>query len=326
MDLIITVLLFVFVIGLCVGSFLNVVVLRAFNNESIVFPGSKCPSCQTPLKWYHNIPVLSYLILKGKCAFCKDIISVQYPIVELVTGLLYVSVFYKFNLSINTIFMLIFVSLFVVISATDIKEKVVFDAHTYIIVIVGLIYSFFNLGNFYLGDKVFHIANFSIVINNSFFASILGILLGITIIEIFARFGYLVAGTRAFGEGDTYIAAGMGAIFGWKYLITVLIYSFIVQIVLTLPVFINKLYTKKDYRTLIAFFAFFIVIILTKLFDYMHLFFNIWIFGILTLILFSVGFYVCKRILGGLKESSNLTYLPFGPAMVIGALIMIFTM
>ena len=65
---------------------------------------------------------------------------------------------------------------------------------------------------------------------------------GIVVMEIFARFGYLVAGTRAFGEGDTYIAAGLGAIFGWKYLLTVLAYGFIIQIALTIPVFIKKLY------------------------------------------------------------------------------------
>lgn len=323
-ELLIAVLLFVFVTGLCVGSFLNVVILRAFSEESIVFPGSKCPSCQNPLKWYHNIPIFSYLILKGKCAFCKDVINVQYPIVELATGLLFVAVAYKFGFSINTIFMLIFVSLFVVISATDIKEKVVFDMHTYIIVLAGLIYNFFNIGHLYLGDKVFSLGHFSIGINNSFIASVLGILLGIVIMEIFARFGYLVAGTRAFGEGDTYIAAGLGAIFGWKYLITVLVYGFIVQIVLTIPVFIKKLFTKKDYRTLVSFFSFFVLIIAVKLLNHFNLYTSIWFFLILTLLLFASGFYVCKRILGGLKEPSDLTYLPFGPAMVAGALIMIF--
>lgn len=323
-ELLVTVLLFIFLIGLCVGSFLNVVILRAFSEESIVFPGSKCPSCQNPLKWYHNIPIISYLVLRGKCAFCKDVISFQYPIVELATGLLFVAVAYKFGFSLNTIFMLIFVALFVVISATDIKEKVVFDIHTYIIVLAGLIYNLFNIGHLYLGDKVFSLGHFSIGINNSFIASVMGILLGIVVMEIFARFGYLVAGTRAFGEGDTYIAAGLGAIFGWKYLITVLVYGFIVQIALTIPVFIKKLFTKKDYRTLVSFFSFFVLIVAVKLLNYFNLYTSIWFFLILTLLLFANGFYVCKRILGGLKEPSDLTYLPFGPAMVAGALIMIF--
>ncbi|MDD3436824.1 MAG: prepilin peptidase [Candidatus Gastranaerophilales bacterium] len=315
-------ILFVFIVGLCVGSFLNVVILRAFSNESICFPGSKCPSCQKPLKWYHNIPVLSYLILKGKCAFCKDTINIQYPIIELITGLLFVAVFWRFQISINTIFMLIFTSLFIVLAVTDIKEKVVFDFHTYALVAAGIIYNVFNIGHFYLGDKVFYLCGFSIAVNNSLIAAILGILLGIVVMEIFARFGYLVAGTRAFGEGDTYIAAGLGSIFGWKYLITVLAYAFIIQIVFTIPVFIKKLWTNKDYKTLLSLFLFFIMVFLIKWVE--KSMFNIIIFSSLTLLLCFMGVYICRRILGGIKETQNMTYLPFGPAMVFSGLFVMF--
>lgn len=320
----IMILLFIFLIGLCIGSFLNVVVSRAFSDESIAFPGSKCPSCQKPLKWHHNIPVLSYMFLRGKCAFCKEVISIQYPIVELVTGILFVLIFCKFGVSFNTVFMWIFASLFVVLAATDIKEKVVFDAHTYSLIIVGLVYNLFNFSHLYTGVKVITLGQFSFGINNSIILALLGILLGVIVMEIFARFGYLVAGTRAFGEGDTYIAAGLGAIFGWKALITILVYAFIIQIVLTIPVFIKKLYINKDYRTLVAFFAFFVMVILLKGLDYSGSLNNIWVFGLLTLLLCLTGFYACKRILGGLKEPSNMTYLPFGPAMVLGGLIMMF--
>lgn len=317
-------LIFIFTIGVCVGSFLNVVVLRAFSNESIVFPGSKCPSCQAPLKWYHNIPILSYLFLKGKCAFCKDTISIQYPIIELVTGLLFVAIFIKFGIGFVGIFMMIFASLFVVLAATDIKEKVVFDYHTYALVFVGLIFNLFNLGNLYLGDKVIHIGSFSIAINNSIIASVLGIILGIIIMEAFARFGYLVAGTRAFGEGDTYIAAGLGAVFGWKYLLTVLLYGFIIQIVLTIPVFIKKLYSNRDIKTLASFLAFFLLLIVIKLIEFSDYATNMWLSIILILLLGAMGVYVCIRIIKGLKEPQDFTYLPFGPAMVLGGLIMMF--
>lgn len=324
LTFLIIVLLFIFLIGLCIGSFLNVIISRAFSNESIAFPGSKCPLCQKPLKWYHNVPLLSYLFLRGKCAFCEEKISIQYPIVELITGILFVAVFIKFGIGLNTLFMLVFASLFVVIAATDIREKVVFDFHTYALVVFGLIYNLFNLGHLYMGDKVITLGKISFGINNSLIAAVLGILLGIVVMEAFARFGYLVAGTRAFGEGDTYIAAGLGSVFGWKYLITVLVYAFIIQIILTLPIFIKKLYENKDYRTLISFFAFFSLIFAIKWFEYANIFNNIVIFGIFTLLLCGVGFYVCKRILGGLKDKKNLTYLPFGPAMVLGGLIMIF--
>lgn len=322
--LLLIILCFIFLIGLCIGSFLNVVILRAFSNESIAFPGSKCPSCQEPLKWYHNIPVLSYLCLKAKCAFCKETISIQYPIVELITGLLFVAIFFQFGLGFNAIFMAIFSSLFIVIAATDIKEKVVFDMHTYSLVILGLIYNLFNIGHLYLGDKIITLGHFSFGINNSLIASVLGILLGIIVMEAFARFGYLVAGTRAFGEGDTYIAAGLGAIFGWQHLVTILAYAFIIQVILTIPVFTKKLFLKKDYRTLSSFFAFFLMVFAVKWLDYANLSSNLWIFGLFSLFLFAAGFYACKRILGGLKDPTNMTYLPFGPAMVLGGFIMMF--
>lgn len=329
----IMILLFVFLIGICVGSFLNVVILRAFSNESIVFPGSKCPKCHKPLKWHHNIPLLSFLFLKGKCAFCSEQINIQYPIVELVTGLLFVAVFAKIvlfplNFSLtglfNLIFVLSFISVFVVLAVTDIKEKVIFDFHAYILVGLGLIYNLFNLGHFYTGSKILALGNFSLSIPNSLIAAVLGIIAGVLIMEAFARFGYLVAGTRAFGEGDSYIAAGLGAIFGWKYLLTVLVYAFIIQIVLTIPVFIAKLYRKKDYKTLGSFFAFFLLVFAIKSIEFMKLFNNFAVFTVLTVLLCGVGFYACKRILGGLKDQENMTFLPFGPAMVAGALLLLF--
>lgn len=326
-------LLFVFICGICVGSFLNVVILRAFSSESIVFPNSKCPKCQKPLKWHHNIPILSFLMLKGKCAFCADKISIQYPIIELVTGLLFVAAFVKFILMplnatlpafLNLIFILAFISMFVVLAATDIKEKVIFDFHAYFLVGFGLMYNLFNFGHFYTGEKLITLGKFSLNIPHALIFSVLGIIAGILIMETFARFGYLVAGTRAFGEGDSYIAAGLGAIFGLKYLLTVLVYAFVIQIVLTIPLFISKLYKNKDYKTLGAFFAFFILVFAIKFLDYFKVYSNFIVFTVLTILLCGVGFYACKRILGGLKNQENMTFLPFGPAMVTGALLMLF--
>ncbi len=93
-----TITIFIFIFGILIGSFLNVVIYRIPKGESIVFPASKCQSCQTPLKWYHNIPIFSWLFLRGKCGFCSEKISVQYPLIELTTGLLAVSLFYKLGL------------------------------------------------------------------------------------------------------------------------------------------------------------------------------------------------------------------------------------
>ena len=131
MGALITILALVFVTGLCIGSFLNVVILRTLSEESIVFPASKCPKCQTPLKWWHNIPVISYICLKGKCAFCKEPISIQYPIIELITGIVYTLLFMKFGVSFDTLFAWIFSALLIVIAGTDIKEKVADMISTY---------------------------------------------------------------------------------------------------------------------------------------------------------------------------------------------------
>jgi leader peptidase (prepilin peptidase)/N-methyltransferase len=88
----------VFIFGIMIGSFLNVVIYRIPKGESIVFPASKCQSCQTPLKWYHNIPLFSWMALGGKCGFCEEKISAQYPIVELLTGVIFVALYFKLGL------------------------------------------------------------------------------------------------------------------------------------------------------------------------------------------------------------------------------------
>lgn len=88
----------VFIFGAMVGSFLNVVIYRIPKGESIVFPASKCQSCQNSLKWWHNIPIFSWIFLKGKCYFCKEKIAAQYPIVEFLTGIIFTALYFKLGL------------------------------------------------------------------------------------------------------------------------------------------------------------------------------------------------------------------------------------
>ncbi len=97
-NIVIEIALIVFIFGAMIGSFLNVVIYRIPKDESIVFPSSKCQSCQNALKWWHNIPIFSWLFLRGKCYFCKAKISAQYPIVEFLTGLLFVALYFKLGL------------------------------------------------------------------------------------------------------------------------------------------------------------------------------------------------------------------------------------
>lgn len=291
-------LLLIFVIGVCFGSFLNVVILRAFSNESIVFPASKCPKCQHKLKWYHNIPVFSYIFLKGKCAFCKEKISIQYPIIELFTGIIFLLVFIKFGFTVNTILAWLISAMFIVLSVTDLKEKVVFVKHVYFLIAFCLIFVLFNSINPVQG-----------IIN-----SLLGLVLGIVIMELLARAGYIFAGTRAFGEGDTYIAAAMGALFGWKLLPAALILSLIVQFIFTLPLFIFKLLKNKDYITVITFVLFGVSVILCKLPSIP--------FIISIIPLFITAGFLCFRLLKDLRKEQDFLYLPFGPAMLLSSFLL----
>jgi len=87
--------IFIFLFGISVGSFLNVLIYRIPENKSILNPPSSCPKCNNRLKWYHNIPILGWVMLGGKCAYCKEKISAQYPIVELINGIIWIAIFLK---------------------------------------------------------------------------------------------------------------------------------------------------------------------------------------------------------------------------------------
>jgi leader peptidase (prepilin peptidase)/N-methyltransferase len=118
---------FIFVIGLLIGSFLNVCILRIPNDESIVLPASRCPACKSPIKPYDNIPVVSWLVLGGRCRACKASISPLYPGVELVTGLLFLGTYLWFGLTIDFAKWAIFAALLVVLTVTDIRERILPD-------------------------------------------------------------------------------------------------------------------------------------------------------------------------------------------------------
>lgn len=327
MGALITILALVFITGLCIGSFLNVVILRTLSEESIVFPASKCPKCQTPLKWWHNIPVVSYICLRGKCAFCKEPISIQYPIIELITGIIFTLLFMKFGVSFDTLFAWIFAALLIVIAGTDIKEKVVYDVHTYTLLGFGLLYALLvtatAIYQMHNTGTPFEFTKY-ILLNNPLSMAILGAVEGALILEICARAGYLVAGTRAFGEGDTFIAAGLGALFGWRTLLAVLALSVLIQVVLFLPIFIKGLVQNKDFKTLISFAIFSIYAIGFYSLQHFRIITvdNIVLYIIGALILAALGIASCVLIFKGLRENpENRTYMPFGPAMVAAAFV-----
>ncbi len=248
--------IFVFITGACIGSFLNVVALRGLSGESIVFPPSKCPKCGNKLNWYTNIPVISYCFLKGKCQFCKEHISLQYPIVEALNAILYLACFLTFGYTIKTFFLFPLISLFIVIAITDLKESVVLDIHTYIIMALGLIYSLTP------GAEI------------NFIQSLIGLAAGFIIFEALARIGYIFAQTRAFGEGDTLIAMGIGAFFGIKPLLIIIFMSVIIQAFMTIPILLNKSIKNKNYKESFAYSALLLCVVLVYLFKKFNLYDN----------------------------------------------------
>lgn len=286
-------LVLVCIIGVCLGSFYNVVIIRSLSGESIVFPPSKCPKCGHKLAIWHNIPIVSYILLRGKCYFCKERISIQYPVIEFVTMVLFGLIFLKYGLSLLALFALIWVSCLIIMTATDIKEKVV-DCKFAIILAVSAVL-FWTLSSGWKG-LVF---------------SLLGLVIGAFIVEIFARLGYLVAETRAMGEGDTYVAGALGAMGGIVGIIPILLYSVIASMIFIIPAFLVRRYKIGDKFTCISAILFILSVVIYKSFsqNYFSLFLLI-LFGIL------LGYFVLR----GIKKQENKSYFPFVPALALGAL------
>jgi leader peptidase (prepilin peptidase) / N-methyltransferase len=120
-------ILFFAILGLCIGSFLNVLIVRIPKGENIAFPASHCVTCNKPLKWYHNIPLLSWLFLRGRCSYCHDRISLQYPIVELLNTVIFIVAALKYNSLTQILLSSLVFSLLLALSAIDFKYKAVPD-------------------------------------------------------------------------------------------------------------------------------------------------------------------------------------------------------
>ncbi len=314
----------IFIIGACIGSFTNVVILRAFTGESIVLPPSKCPQCKNKLKWYHNIPILSYLFLRGKCGFCKEKISIQYPLVELIVAILCVAIFLKYDISVNSFFLSAVAIIGVIFSATDIKEQVIFDGHAYFLAIIGLIYNFFDFGKSGLGQYNFSFFSHNLTINKSFIYAILGILAGAAIMEALAWSGKLLVGQRAFGEGDSFILGAFGSVFRVQAIPQILLIGIFVQLLIIFPMFIKNLFKKKEYKLLNGLAGFVLTIILFKVLEHLNLLNNLVIFLSVLLSMLFFAFYSCKKLIVSAKNPEQLTFVPFGPPLVIASLYLIF--
>jgi leader peptidase (prepilin peptidase)/N-methyltransferase len=209
----------VFIFGAVIGSFLNVVIYRIPNGESIVFPSSKCQSCQHSLKWYHNIPIFSWLFLGGKCAFCSDKIAKQYPIVEFITGLIFVALFFKMGLVWQLIFVFAsFASLFALVMI-DFKYRAVPDNVNFVAFIFALIPL---IGGFFVDYDYLPLVY------------ALSAPLGLYLIGLISS---IVARKEAMGGADVIVAGTMGALLGFPNFFLALFLSAILSLI---PALINR--------------------------------------------------------------------------------------
>ena len=210
----------IFAIGLVIGSFSNVCIYRLPRNESIIFPGSHCPHCNQQIKWYDNIPLISYIILQGKCRYCDKKIPRQYPLVEFLNGALYLFLFYFYGLQLHTVVYMVFCSALIIITFIDLKEKIIPDVISLPFIVLGFLLSF-------------------VLKNISPLNSLLGILVGGGSLYLIAIAGTYIFKKEAMGGGDIKLAAMVGAFLGWQLTLLSLFLGFLLGSIIGVIVLIK---------------------------------------------------------------------------------------
>ncbi|MGD9561110.1 MAG: A24 family peptidase [Pyrinomonadaceae bacterium] len=212
----------VFVFGTIVGSFLNVVIHRVPNELSIVFPNSACPKCDSPIKPYDNIPIISWLLLGGKCRNCKAPISARYPAVELLTGLVFAVVAWQIGFNAFLPVALIFAAVMISLIFIDAGHMILPNVITYPLfvfaILVRLIYPLV-FGPAYFSDLAFAPATWmagSPVWLQSLASAVAGALAGGGSLWLVGEVWKRLRGVEAMGLGDVKMMFGVGALFGWR--------------------------------------------------------------------------------------------------------------
>ncbi len=239
----------IFLLGLVIGSFLNVCILRIPAGKSIVLPASSCPKCGKAIAAYDNIPVLSWLILGGKCRHCKVKISAMYPAVELLTGLLFVACYLAFGLTVDTLKWAAFAALLVVLTITDLRERILPNAVNFFGLGIGLLFSFFTKSTdgtaLWLANRWFEFPPPMPVL--SFADAILGTVAGSGLLWVVAEGYFRLRGREGMGLGDVKMMAAIGAFIGIKRtLMTILMGSLLGSVIGILLIAISK--KGRDYE------------------------------------------------------------------------------
>ncbi len=190
-------LLLAFVVGTMFGSFLNVCIVRLPADESVVKPRSRCPSCETTILWYDNIPVLSWMLLRGKCRSCRAAISYQYPLIESVVGALWAAALAYYGFSLTALAASVFGTMLLGIAVTDARHYLIPDEYTVGGLGVGLLFSV-------AGGL------------DTILAAVIGAATGFLLLFFVAWAGEKAFGKEAMGGGDIKMMAMVGAFVGWK--------------------------------------------------------------------------------------------------------------
>ena len=220
-----------FIFGTIIGSFINVVIYRLPRKGSILRPAfSFCPNCGTTIKWYDNIPIVSYFLLKGRCRVCKNPISKRYPFVEFITGIASVLSLWEAGLSIDYLFIFLFLAILIAITFIDLDFKIIPDELNLTGFILGLIYSFFR-------------KDFTPV------DAILGATVGAGILWLIAYSYEKFRGIEGLGFGDVKMMAFVGTYVGWfGSLFTIFFGSLIGAVVGISLAYLNKTEDKGRFE------------------------------------------------------------------------------
>ncbi len=223
--------LFLFWTGLCIGSFMNVCIHRFLREESVVAPRSYCPTCRKPIAWYDNIPLLSYIVLGGRCRKCGASISIRYFFIELLTGLTFLGSVHYFGWTAQAASSMVLLTLLLAISAADLEEQIIPDEMSLSGITFGLIFS-----------TSFPILQHETNHLYGFLQSLFGAFLGGGVIYATGVFGELVFKKESMGGGDVKLMAMMGAFLGWKSALFV----FFLAPVIALPIGLYVKFAKKE--------------------------------------------------------------------------------
>ena len=213
--------IFITVLGAALGSFLNVLIYRLPEETSIIFPASRCPHCRKAIRFYDNIPVISYILLKGRCRECHEKISFRYPLVELITAVISLLLFWKFGLAFQYLFSFIFVCALMVITFIDLDHQIIPD----VITLPGI--------------PIFFLAAV-FAMNLRFLDAFLGFLIGGGCLYGIAFVYELVTKREGMGGGDIKLLAMIGAFLGWQSLLFVLLVSSLLGAVVGISVMMVK--------------------------------------------------------------------------------------